>query len=273
MGAITQQYGPYEAAVLAVEAGADILLMPPDPEGTIQAVCEAVRVGRITPDRLQASLERIWQAKHKIAFPGLEVHPSLHDWERPPPSPIQIDQIAQPQALHLSTDILKASLQTSGQLPLTAENLIGSLQNVIVVDDVLNCRFLTATAPAISLPDQLGYSLQLIDSRTPSPNFSQSASPSLLQLFIRGNPFRGSSELSQTASAWLQRLIGTGNLQALVIYGSPYALEQFLPQVPATLPYCFTYGQTPAAQAIALEALFEENLLKGGDLRRGGFTD
>jgi beta-glucosidase len=67
MGAITQAYGPYEAAVLAVEAGADILLMPQDPEGVIRAVAEAVAIGRLSEERIIASVERIWRAKQKIA--------------------------------------------------------------------------------------------------------------------------------------------------------------------------------------------------------------
>ena len=48
MGAITRTYGPYEAAVLVAEAGADLLLMPADPEGTIRALVEAVHTGRLT---------------------------------------------------------------------------------------------------------------------------------------------------------------------------------------------------------------------------------
>ena len=274
MGAITQQYGPYEAAVLAIEAGADILLMPPDPEGAIRAVCEAVRVGRIPQERLQASLERIWRAKYKVVFPTSTGPPSLHAWEHPPADTIQLDRIAQPQALRLATDILKVSTQTGGQLPLAADTLTGELMNIIVVDDILNCRFLTASAPAITLPEQLGYSLQLIDSRTPCPEASQlSSQPTLLQLFIRGNPFRSSSGLTQTASQVLQTLIAANKLQALVIYGSPYVLQQFLSQMPDTLPYCFTYGQTPEAQAIALKALFGERLVKGIGSRERGFTD
>jgi beta-glucosidase len=42
-----------------------------------------------------------------------------------------------------------------------------------------------------------------------------------------------------------------------VIYGSPYVLEHFIPKLPATIPYVFTYGQFAEAQAIALQSLFE----------------
>ena len=66
MGAIANHYGVREAAVLAVEAGADILLMPVDPEGAIAAVCAAVESDRISPERIRSSVERIWNAKHKL---------------------------------------------------------------------------------------------------------------------------------------------------------------------------------------------------------------
>jgi beta-glucosidase len=78
----------------------------------------------------------------------------------------------------------------------------------------------------------------------------------LLQLFIRGNPFRGSAGLTQAARDWLQRLLKTGELQALVIYGSPYILEQSFPNLPPGVPYVFSYGQTSQAQAIALDTIF-----------------
>ena len=78
MGAIANRYGANEAAVLAVEAGADILLMPLDPEGAIQAICEAVETGRITADRIQSSVERLWRAKSKVCL-SIEGGTS-HDW-------------------------------------------------------------------------------------------------------------------------------------------------------------------------------------------------
>ncbi|MCA1991353.1 MAG: beta-glucosidase, partial [Coleofasciculus sp. S288] len=66
MGAIANRYGTNEAPVMAVEAGADILLMPVDPEGAIQAVCDAVAAGRLSQERIRASVERIWNAKQNV---------------------------------------------------------------------------------------------------------------------------------------------------------------------------------------------------------------
>ncbi|MGL5133639.1 MAG: beta-glucosidase, partial [Planktothrix sp.] len=84
----------------------------------------------------------------------------------------------------------------------------------------------------------------------------QSSEPTLLQIFIRANAFRDSSGLTQIAQNWLSILLKQDSLQALVIYGSPYTLEQFLPQILPKTPYVFSYGQTPAAQEIALKVLW-----------------
>jgi beta-N-acetylhexosaminidase len=63
MGAIADRYGPGEAAVLAVLAGCDILLYPTDAAAAHAAVCEAVRTGRIKPERIDESARRILLAK------------------------------------------------------------------------------------------------------------------------------------------------------------------------------------------------------------------
>jgi beta-N-acetylhexosaminidase len=59
MGAIAERYGCGEAAVMAMEAGVDVLLMPPDVEEAVRAVRNAVREGRVTEERIDRSLERI----------------------------------------------------------------------------------------------------------------------------------------------------------------------------------------------------------------------
>ena len=59
MGAITRRYGSGEAAVRALEAGADFLLCPLDYCAAFDAVVAAVGSGRITEARLDESLRRI----------------------------------------------------------------------------------------------------------------------------------------------------------------------------------------------------------------------
>jgi beta-glucosidase len=257
MGAIANRYGADEAPVLAVEAGADIILMPMHPEGAIRAVCDAVAKGRLSRERIQASVTRIWQAKARVSrdiasqgdSPGL-------NW---------LHHLAQPTAFTAASEILRQSQRTGGALPLSPEPTPTRRQrNLIVVDDVLSSDVLGRHAPAVTFPRQCGYTLQLVDRHTP-PTHEDSAEesellPTLLQLFIRGNPFRGSAGLSAFAENWFKTLLRTGNLQALVLYGSPYSLEQFLTKLPNNVPYVYSYGQMPQAQAIALETLFGRRL-------------
>lgn len=259
MGAIANRYGADEAPVMAVEAGADILLMPVNPETAIQAVCDAVREGRISRDRIRESVERIWKAKGKVT--GKEA--SF------PKSPTEklFYQLAQPSSLNTVANILQDSLHFGGDLPVSLEprnHNNRKLRNLIIVDDALACDFLGRNTPAVTVPRQLGYELQLVDRNTPTLWEDVEASvvtrPTLLQLFIRGNPFRGSVGVTPVAEAWVKRLLKTNDLQALVIYGSPYVLQQFLPELPNDMPYIFSYGQMPQAQAIALDVLFSQSV-------------
>ncbi len=258
MGAIANRYGATEAPVKAVEAGADILLMPVNPETTIQAICEAVTAGRISRDRILASVERIWQAKTKINA-GAEVPVRQSE----PSQPLSfLNHLAQPTAMQTVTQILRDSQQVGGSLPLRSKPLANSSQgrNLIIVDDLLTCDVLGRNAPAVTIPQQFGYQLQWVDRHTPgiSREENDRLIPTLLQLFIRGNPFRNTAGLTAVATDWLQHLLKNQILEALVIYGSPYTLEQFLPHLPAQTPYVYSYGQMPEAQAIALKVLFDQ---------------
>lgn len=258
MGAIANQYGTAEASILAVEAGADILLMPLEPEVAVKAVCEAVESGRIGHDRIAASVARIWRAKQKV-FPAPNTSESTHDWESTAPgleTQSLTSQLAQSHATITNTEILRQSTQI--YKPDNATVRTASGRNLIVVDDVIGCNFLARTAPAIVTPAQFGFSqVQIVDVHTPSIEFSDAQKcPTLLQLFIRGNPFRGSAGVTQTAQTWFNFLYQNQQLQGLVIYGSPYVVKQLLSDLELSIPLVFSYGQTEEAQAIALRALF-----------------
>ena len=66
MDAITDQYSQEESAVLAVEAGVDVLLMPLDYTTSFDAIVAAVESGRIPESRIDESVLRILNAKSKI---------------------------------------------------------------------------------------------------------------------------------------------------------------------------------------------------------------
>ncbi|MEM9771498.1 MAG: glycoside hydrolase family 3 N-terminal domain-containing protein [Cyanobacteria bacterium P01_D01_bin.73] len=283
MGAIANRYGANEAPVLALEAGADILLMPADPPGAIAAICEAVEQGRISRKRIEESVQRIWKAKAKVQCDA---------------APNPIEQLATPEHIDLDQQIIKDSLvrgngyltlpiaQAASQKTLAKESMenLGTLAEVanqegmdqppginwIAVDDGISADFLGQHTPAIAQPRQWGFTeLRIIDSYSPVSEETLATwlgdrplGPVLLQLFVRGNPFRGSAGLTQTALTTFTALQKTGQLCGVILYGSPYLLETLRPDLiqpdgTTKIPYRFNPSQTPAAQAIALESLVE----------------
>lgn len=63
MGAISQNYASSTAAVMAVKAGADLLLMPEDLDAAFSGIYGAVMDGSITEERINESVRRILSVK------------------------------------------------------------------------------------------------------------------------------------------------------------------------------------------------------------------
>ena len=66
MGGLTENSWAGESAIRAVEAGCDILLLPMDVDATIKALIDAVNSGRISIDRIDKSVAKIWKAKLEL---------------------------------------------------------------------------------------------------------------------------------------------------------------------------------------------------------------
>ena len=64
MKAITDYYTSDEAAVKALQAGADMILMPEDFETAYQGVLDAVNNGTLSEERINESLQRIYRVKY-----------------------------------------------------------------------------------------------------------------------------------------------------------------------------------------------------------------
>ena len=252
MGGVTKYANAEEIAVLAVNAGADVLLMPQDPQIAIESVYEAVRSGKITEERIEQSLERIETAKERLIEKQGDKGEGLNFLSA-------IELLSEPKNIKTAQDILLYSTQTGGNLPLVVDRNQAK-RNLLVVDDVLNCSFLDFAAPAIAIPQKLGYQRQILDQNS-LEQINQDSRNTLLQIFIRGNPFRGTAGLTKNAIAQYILLIKSGNLAGLTIYGSPYVKDWLLSQFATDLPWVFVYGQMNLAQEIAMQSLFHHDLV------------
>lgn len=68
MGGVKNAFPPGEVAVRALLAGADVLLMPPDPLAARAAVVAAVQGGRVPVARLDDAVARILRAKARVGL-------------------------------------------------------------------------------------------------------------------------------------------------------------------------------------------------------------
>lgn len=68
MGGVTSLYAPEDAALRAVKAGVDMLLLPPTPRKVIQSLIQAVRSGEIPEPRINESVRRILEAKVRLGL-------------------------------------------------------------------------------------------------------------------------------------------------------------------------------------------------------------
>lgn len=237
MGGVKNYASPEEIAILAVLAGADILLMPENPEIVVKTLYDAVKSGKISEDRLSASVERIRQAKAKVQH-------SL--------SPLE--EVGEMRSNELSRSILFHSLRKTANLPLIPGN---NGKNLIIVESLLHNDFITRRSPAVTIPQEYGYETVKIDASLLS-HFTLEGKNHLLQLFIRANPFRGSAGLSSKLKSFILALLHRQAITGMVIYGSPYVWEELQHDCSEEVKAVFTYGQTEMAQSIALSQLFED---------------
>jgi beta-N-acetylhexosaminidase len=68
MAGVLRQFGAAEAARRAVSAGADVLLMPSDVPGTIDAVVAGVQAGRFDEQRINSSVRRLLEMKRRFGL-------------------------------------------------------------------------------------------------------------------------------------------------------------------------------------------------------------
>lgn len=75
MSGLTIYFTQEEAAVRALEAGADMLLKPADPDAAFRGVREAERSGRLTQKRIEESARKILAAKYDLGLVRQRITP------------------------------------------------------------------------------------------------------------------------------------------------------------------------------------------------------
>jgi beta-glucosidase len=232
------------------------VLMPADADAAIGAIVAAVDSGRLSLEQLEASLERRRAALQRTAAIAAAAPTSVA-------APLgELSEGPAAADRRLAIELVGRSIERSGAgiLPVSAG------VNLIRLDSCLGCAFLPAASPALELPSAAGYRTLLLEGRSPSPwsgdpdhplELSRlGEGPVLLQLFVRGNPFRGNAGGGEEPwMAALRQLQAADRLAGLAVYGSPYLWQSLRPLLERDIPAAYCPGQMPLAQSALLRCL------------------
>ena len=254
MGGIAKGYSAGEAAVLALEAGADVLLMPADAEAAIDGVAAAVRTGHIKPARIDESVMRILTAKAHVGLATKrlvdleEIHSVVNSTE---------SNAAAQQISDRSVTLVR---NTGDVIPLkapaTTAFFILAEGRTSVEGDAFGAEVRKRSAAA---------SVILVDPTMSDADLNaavqraSSATQYVVAAFASVAAYRGSVALGGGFPALVQNLVATKKPVALISLGNPYLLRSF-PDVSA---YMTTYSPVPPSEVSAVRALFGEIAIGG----------
>ncbi|MCB1008006.1 MAG: serine hydrolase, partial [Acidobacteria bacterium] len=246
-----------QAAVEAVQAGADVLMLPEDPRVAIQSVARAVREGLIDEARLDASVERILVAKARL---GLHLRRTVD------PEAAR-RAVGRPEDVARSEEIARQSVtlvrDRGDLLPLRIEAPLRILHLVLSSD---------WTNVAISgIPErELAARGIAVETRRFGPQLAESSAREILaaapdfthvlvSAFVRVTSSKGTAALDPTHAALLERLASAGVPLVVVSFGNPYLLGQF----PDVGTYLCAFGWEDSSQRAAVAALLGESAIGG----------
>jgi beta-N-acetylhexosaminidase len=251
MGAIVRNFGVGEAAVRAVKAGVDMVLVPPDPEAAISAIKDAVEKGEITEKRIDESVRRILEIKARL---GLHENRFV-DLDK-------IDEIVGTRE-HLDKAELMAQrsitlVKNSEQiLPLTPDSL-GKIMIVSIYGD-------TRIRKQRTFSEEVKKRNKNVIAFEVDPSTSEDTYEAILEscknvdivicgMLMPVRAWRGTIGLSSPEVQFVEKIKQMGNKVMVISFGNPYLIMD-LPEVDA---YLCAYDIIVVSQRAAVAAIFGE---------------
>ena len=260
MDGVGKGYGVAESTVLAIKAGADILLKPSDPTGAIDAIVAAVERGDLSRERIDASVRRVLELKARagVAFNRFVSLDSLRRIVGAPAHRAAAHDIAR-RAVTLLRD-RGALVPSAGKRTLLIQYMpetelragrafAASLRSgnpslrVVKLSPSTAASQLDALAPAIAGAERV-----------------------VLAAYVRRIEGEGRPAIPAHIAEWMAGVAradsaAAGQRLVFVAFGNPYLLRQ----LPAVGSYLVTYGVGDALERAAADAI-------GGRARITGTT-
>ena len=256
MSAISRGFGAEEASVRAIEAGADVILMPPSVERAVEGIAAAVESGRIEASRIDASVRRILETKKQMGL----------DRDRT----VQIDQIGQVVGIPAHTQVAAEIAERSITLLHNRGNLLPLLgtrsARVMSVSfrrtsDVLAGRYFN-TRLRQTYPRLTTAGLDVNSGPALYEDLLRQARQQalvILSTYVTAFSQSGSLALPEEVVDFAGQLTEIGVPHIVVSFGNPYLITE-LPDVRA---YMLAWSGSEVSQTAAAQALFGDIEISG----------
>jgi beta-N-acetylhexosaminidase len=254
MQGVTSLFGPGDAAVHAVEAGADVIVMPVDPEACIRGLERAVRSGRISEKRITESAAKILAAKQRVGlyrsrFINIDhIADEIKDEK--------LDQLAQRianESLTLVKDdkrLFPISNPQDACAVVLAEGTYPSRGRVFLNEIVSrNSNLKTFIVNSAMADGELNGVAQAMSN----------CKSIYAAAFVTVAAFRGSVALEGGLSKFLESLVNSSTPVALISLGNPYLWRNF----PSVGTYLATFSTSTTSEIAAAKAIFGEIPIQG----------
>jgi beta-N-acetylhexosaminidase len=254
MGGIVKGFPAGDAAVRAIEAGADTLLMPADPEAAIRAVVAAVENGRIKRARIERSVVKILAAKEKVGLDRKRLVnvEALGDVINSPEANEKAQQVAERAVTLVRNEgglVPLAAPERACFLAL-AENRYANEGQTFSQE--VRARVAHATVTTLDATLSRADVDAALDRLTSCDTYVVAA-------FASVTAYQGSLGLGGELPHAMETLAASAKPVALVALGNPYLLRSF----PAVSAYLATFSNVVPSEAAAVKALWGEIDIRG----------
>lgn len=248
MSAIARRHSAGDAAVRALEAGADVILMPPNVEQAVDGIVAAVESGRLSEQRIDASVRRVLAAKARVGL----------DRERT----VSIERIGElvgiPAHTAVADEIAQKSitiLKNGGDLlPLNGTRSASVLSVTFRRgSDLFAGRYfnqaMRATYPRLRTAD-----LEAGADESEYDAILRQARGQALVVVGTYSSYAGSVDDRDELTDLIEGLARIGVPHVVVAFGNPYLISEF----PETQAYMLAWNGSEASQRAAAGALLGE---------------
>ncbi len=256
MAAITRRFGARDAVVRALEAGADIILMPEDPREARESLVAAVRSGRVSEARLDRSVARILELKERMGL-DRERYTDIFGIHR---------KVGIPEHVERATEIAEASIT----LLRNRRNLLSlrgtRTANVLSVtyrarNNLLAGRYFNSRVRETYRRLRTAY----LDSGVADSEYDRllaRASRSdlvIVSAYVAAARTDGRPNLPEPLSDFVEALADRRVPHIVISFGNPYLLSD----VPEAQAYMLAWSASEVSQIAAARALLGEIPIRG----------